>query len=142
VDEIKIKFWEEKEKKLVPKELFSQIAENVAKKIAEDGKNNKGKNKGSQLRKYYDESLRLYADIKTKRTPIAQKERFEQILPYIKMLNAKVTYALGRNFVTESYQKLIQQCLSQVNDLDDFEVFISFFESFMAFYKQCGPKEG
>ncbi len=81
-------FWKDKKNEMVNSDLFSTYAEDLAKKIADEG--SKTCNKRSQIRKFYDEVLRF--DTLVKKEPSA----FEKFLPYLKMLNAKVAYAKGR----------------------------------------------
>lgn len=133
-----IQFWENKQNNIVNSNLFSSVAEEYAKKIHEEGiKNGKPKyNKPSQIRKFYDEVLRIKALLE--KSP----DKFKELLPYIKMLKAKAMYALGRDLITKDFKKFIDECIDQVKDLKDFEVFATFFEAFMAYYKFYRPSEG
>ncbi|MCD6412642.1 MAG: type III-A CRISPR-associated protein Csm2, partial [Elusimicrobia bacterium] len=83
----------------------------------------------TQIRKYYDEVLKFKE--KLDKNP----NRFDRFLPYIKMLNAKTAYALGRGHITKEFKDLIKACLGNVNDFEDFNVFVSFFEAFIGFYR-------
>jgi CRISPR-associated protein Csm2 len=129
---MEIKFWKDKESKIVNPELFSKTAEELAKKIS--NRSNDRTNTPTQIRKFYDEVLRFNGIIR------AKPEEFEIMLPYIKMLNAKAAYAharesSGRPLISEEFKNFIYNALSQVNDREDFEVFTSFFEAFIGFYK-------
>ncbi len=126
-------FWKDKKNKLIMPDLFSTEAENLAKKIAEEG--TKTCNKRSQIRKFYDEVLNFSA--RAGNDPV----EFEKILPYLKMLNAKTAYAKGRGLISDSFKDFISNCLKQVNDRDDFEVFLSLFEAFMGYYRFYRPSE-
>lgn len=114
--------------------MFSERAESLAKEICKAGLNIKGdkleKNKISQIRKFYDEVLR-FSDL------LRAGEDYKSLLPYIKMLNAKAAYAEGRKLVTPEFKNFIKQSLDQltVNNSEAFEVFKSFFEAFMGYYK-------
>ncbi len=122
-----IKFWLDKDKKLVNPDLFSEVADKWAEKINEMG--GYRKNKPSQLRKFYDEVLLYYNHLKD------NKDEFLRMLPYIKLLRAKVYYALGREYITEEFKDFIEECLKQIETWEDFEVFKNFFEAFMGFYR-------
>jgi CRISPR-associated protein Csm2 len=124
---MEIKFWLNKEKKLVNPELFSKVADEWAKNINDEGGNQK--NKQSQLRKFYDEVLLFYNRIQ------GDKEKFEQMLPYIKLLRAKVYYARGRDHITDKFKDFIESCIDQIHTWEDFVVFKNFFEAFMGFYR-------
>ncbi|MCX8023447.1 MAG: type III-A CRISPR-associated protein Csm2 [Syntrophorhabdaceae bacterium] len=132
---MEISFWKDKEKKIINAELFSTTADELAKKIYKDQVESRGKaNKPTQLRKFYDEVLRFNGMIKTLPDE-KQKEEFEKILPFIKMLNAKAAYALGRDLISINFKDFISSSIKKINDINDFETFANFFESFMGFYK-------
>lgn len=130
---MEINFWKDKNKKLIDKDLFSAKAEWWATQIsAESGERT---NNPTQIRKFYDEVLRFDGMLKSIPDE-KQKDEFDQLLPYIKMLNAKAAYALGRNrLISEKFKEFINCAVKEVNDKDDFDVFASFFEAFMGFYK-------
>lgn len=126
-------FWKDKTRKQIDPDLFSGKAESLADEIS--GESNQRTNSPTQIRKFYDEVIRF--DSILKGFPVEQqKAEFEKLLPYIKMLNAKAAYALGRNeLISKRFKGFISDALKQVNDKDDFDVFAGFFEAFMGFYK-------
>ncbi len=111
-------------------DLFSAIAEQVARTI---GANERG-NKPSQIRQFYEE-LVMWEE-RARQNP----ERFGEYLPFIRMLNAKAAYAKGRKNVDDNFVDLIAHCLKQVDDLETLRNFKLFFEAFLGFYKLHGPK--
>lgn len=130
-----INFWKDKNKKLIDPDLFSAKAEELARSIYEEQQTSRGKaNKPTQLRKFYDEVIRFGSMLQGLPAE-KQKEEFDKILPYLKMLNAKAAYAQGRDLVSKSFKDFIANSLAKINDKDDFEAFASFFEAFMGFYK-------
>jgi CRISPR-associated protein Csm2 len=118
-----------------PIDLFDTIAEQAAKIVAAD----KHKNKPSQLRGFYDEIINW--DQRSRQwTP----EDFQEHLPLIKMLNAKVAYAKGRKLVDENYFSLIRHGLSQIKEkkhLHNFKLFLEAFHGFYGLYKKEGSQE-
>lgn len=126
-------FWKDKKNKIIKSDLFSTDAENLAKKIAEEG--TKTCNKRSQIRKFYDEVLNFSVRFGK------DSAEFEKMLPYLKMLNAKAAYAKGRGLISDSFKNFISDSLKQVNDKDDFEVFVGLFEAFMGYYRLYRPSE-
>jgi CRISPR-associated protein Csm2 len=120
-------FWKDKTKKQIDPELFSSKAEGVAKMVFEEGSGRL--NNPTQLRKFYDEVVRFGSILK------ASPDEFDKTLPYLKMLNAKAAYAMGRDLISKSFKDFISDSLSQVKDKDDFEAFAGFFEAFMGYYK-------
>ncbi|MCK9263764.1 MAG: type III-A CRISPR-associated protein Csm2 [Desulfobulbaceae bacterium] len=126
-----INLWKDKANRKLEPTLFSLTAEELAKGIGGEGRNI---NKSTQLRRYYDEVVRLATQAK------ASGADMDLILPQVHMLVAKVAYARGRNLVGDSFVELMKSGISQVNDKEDLQVFANFLESFMGFYKVHGPK--
>ncbi len=112
-------------------DLFDRIARETAKAIAGDSRNQA--NKPAQVRQFYDE-LVMWEE-KTRAAP----ERFPEFLPFIRMLNAKAAYSLGRRHVDRNFTALIACCLGQVDDPATLRNFKTFFEAFLGFYKQERP---
>ena len=131
-----ISFYKDKEKRVLDPKLFSTTAEQWAKKINESGG---GKfNKRTQIRKFYDEVVRYNTLAKVNKE---DKKDWDNILPYINMLIAKAAYAKGRNnLVTEDFVGLLKDCVEQIRDPRDLDVFTNFFEAFMGFYRQYGDR--
>lgn len=111
--------------------LLDGTAKAAARKIA----GNKGSNKPTQLRRFYDELCMWEAKVARDET------RFEEYLPFIRMLNAKAAYAKGRKLVDENYAALMAHCLRQVKDAATLRTCKLFFEAFMGFYKAERPKD-
>jgi len=129
---MEIKFWKDKDKKLIEPELFSNIASKIAQDVAKES--NERTNTPTQLRKFYDEIIRFDSIIKTK------PEEFEQLLPYIKMLNAKAAYNYvresgGKPLISSKFKDFISSSIESVHTKEDFDVLSSLWEAFMGFYK-------
>lgn len=131
-----ITLWKDKANKKLEPTLFSVTAEKLATEIGNDGRNRDitGDNKSTQLRRYFDEVVRLNTQAKAKGADM------ELILPQVHMLVAKVVYAQGRKLVSSSFVEMMKSGINQINDKDDLQVFANFFESFIGFYKMHGPK--
>jgi CRISPR-associated protein Csm2 len=129
---MEIKFWKDKDKKMVEPELFSNVAGRIAQDIAKES--NDRTNTPTQIRKFYDEIVRFDGIIKT------NPEEFEKLLPYIKMLNAKAAYAHaresgGKPLISTKFKDFISSSLNNVTSKEDFTVLSSLWEAFMGFYK-------
>ncbi|MCF6149115.1 MAG: type III-A CRISPR-associated protein Csm2 [Candidatus Kuenenia sp.] len=123
-------FWKDKGRRLIDPDLFSGRADELAKEIYTEQKQSRGKaNKPSQIRKFYDEVIRFDSMLKT------NPADFENILPYLKMLNAKAAYAMGRDLVSKGFKDFIATSLNQVKDKNDFDAFAGLFEAFIGYYK-------
>jgi CRISPR-associated protein Csm2 len=127
-----IQFYKDKEKRAINPTLFSTIAEERASTVYKSG--GREANRRSQLRKFYDEVLRLNTLVKT------NPADWDNILPFVNMLIAKAVYAQGRNKVSEDFVRMIKEGITQVQKKDDLEIFANFFEAFMGYYRQYNDK--
>ncbi len=122
--------WKDSEKQLLDPELFSKTAEDLAKKLAEDHEQSgKKENKRTQIRKFYDETVRL--DMLTK----SRSKEWVSIIPMVHMLTAKAAYARGRKLISENFMNFIKVSVNQIERPEDLNVFCNFFEAFMGFYR-------
>lgn len=106
-----------------PENIFSDIAENAAKKI----KSSKDKNKTTQLRKFYDELVMWSDRIHEGKSKEEKEEKFNDLIPFIKMLKAKVAYAEARKHITNDFRQIFDCCIDQikcVNTLRDAKLFM------------------
>lgn len=127
-----IKLWKDREKRLLDPELFSEEANNIAKKIGED----KNMNKSTQLRRFFDEILRINTMAQTDKN----NDKWNTILPLVHMIVAKTAYAQGRGLVTQSFFEMMRSGITQIKDKEDLQVFTNFLEAFMGFYKVYRPR--
>ncbi len=128
---VTITLWKDKVNKQLEPTLFSVTAEKLAKEIGEEDRN---LNKSTQLRRYFDEVVRLSTQAK------ASGADMNMILPQVHMLVAKVAYAKGRKLITESFVEMMKSGIGQIHDKDDLLVFANFLESFIGFYKMYRPR--
>lgn len=117
-------------------DLFSKEAEELAKRINGEGRdgNRLKKNKSTQIRKFYDELLRI-------RSLIKKPEDYDNYKPYIEMIKAKVAYSKGRDLVTKVVYDFIHDGISKSTDYKNFEIFMNFFECVIAYYKMINPND-
>ncbi len=134
---MKIEFYKDGSKKAINPVLFSGFAQKAAGEVAKagqvttkDGKTKLEQNKRTQIRKFYDEVVRLNSDVKNKTND------WDTVFPFVNMLIAKTTYAYGRKLVTKEFLDMMNVCVSQIEKPEDLDVFCNFFEAFMGFYKQ------
>jgi len=136
-----IRFYKDREKRILEPKLFSDVAEKLADNIyksglqkRKDGKQKLEFNNRTQIRKFYDEVVRLNSLANNKTSP----EEWDNVLPYLNMLIAKAAYAQGRKSVTRDFVDLLKNCINEVHEKKDLEVFANFFEAFMGFYRKYG----
>ena len=110
-------------------EIFSDIAQRAAQHV----KSNKNVNKTTQLRKFYDE-LAMWND----RVQLARENKenkFKELVPFIKMLKAKVAYAEGRKHVDRNFSEVFNRCIDQANNVETLRDAKLFMEAVMGFCK-------
>ena len=110
-------------------EIFSDIAQCAAKHI----KTNKNVNKTTQLRKFYDE-LAMWND-RVQLVRENKQGKFQELMPFIKMLKAKVAYAEGRKHVDKSFSDVFNRCIDQINNVETLRDAKLFMEAVMGFCK-------
>ncbi|SPD73002.1 CRISPR type III-A/MTUBE-associated protein Csm2 [uncultured Desulfobacterium sp.] len=130
----KIDFWKDNKKESIDPALFSSKAEKLAVDIAKDNEHIKTMNKRTQIRKFYDEVVRLDMEAK------AREGEWNNIAPLVHMITAKAAYARGRNLISDGFLEFIKHSVGQVNSPKDLSVFANFFEAFMGFYRLYNPK--
>lgn len=128
-----IQFWKDRESRTIEPGLFSEQAEGLARELAKDANQSRDVNKRTQLRKFYDEVLRLNTEARR------AEGNWDDILPLVNMVVAKAAYAKGRSKVSDGFLGFIRDSVKQVQDADDLNVFANFFEAFMGFYRLHGP---
>ena len=108
-------------------ELFNSKALQAAQAVASSDRQ---RNKSSQLRRFYDELVSWESRVNQ------QPAKFDEYLPFIRMLNAKVAYAEGRKLVDRTFVSLLSHTLAEVKDTETLTACKLFWEAFMGFYKQ------
>jgi CRISPR-associated protein Csm2 len=130
-----IQFYKDPIGRLLEPTLFSEKAEKLAKEIHTAGLNDRQRlerNKRTQLRKFYDEVVRLNSIANNR----ANAEAWDNIIPYVNMLIAKAAYAEGRKLVSSNFTIFMKDSIGQIRGREDLAVFTNLFEAFMGFYKQ------
>ena len=123
-------------------ELFNKTALKWAEIIFEDReyieKEKRGKpeknlkkdpTKTTQMRKFYEQILSKYNEVKI------DKKNFDEVLPFVKMINSKVEYAYSRELISKSFRKMMISSIEQIEDEKKLENFKLFFEAVIGFYK-------
>lgn len=135
-------FWEDPKNKILTKNLFSEIAENSAKKVIKaekmSEKDRANANNPTQIRKFFDEIVSIEAKFKSSIKDGSDENRklaFKQHLPYIYMLLPKAKYAEARKLISPEFTELLDIAINNVKEPDDIKVLVSFFEAFIGYFK-------
>jgi len=94
----------------------------------------------NQLRNFYDKVLELH-----EKAINSSDEEFKlKVLPFIKMLNSKVTYAKNKQqgSVNEAFVIFMREAISQVDSQDSFNNFKFLFEAVIGFYEKENKRNG
>ena len=126
----------------VQKDLFDGTAKKVAESFV--GKS-KGKDIGissTQLRRIYDEVKRF------EQVLAVSGSKWEEQLPYIRMVKSKVAYTVARaakqkqdeKGVYKNLETFISSCINLIQKEKDYHVFMLLFEAVYGFYYEMAPK--
>ncbi|MGC9168814.1 MAG: type III-A CRISPR-associated protein Csm2 [Desulfurella sp.] len=115
---------------IVKDDLFSVTADKITESFSKEGGIT-----GSQIRKFYDEVLRLRLKLDSAND---KEKKFVEILPYLKMLIPKVVYFKNRKNVNvdESFESFIKMNIENITKVKEFEVFCDLFEAVIAYTKK------
>lgn len=109
----------------IPGNLFDTLAEQVAKEL--DQAKDKF-NKPTQVRRFYDELVSWQQRVKT-------DEDFKKYEAFIRMLNAKVAYAKGRELIDANFERWFRACIAATNSAKGLEHCRLHFEAVLGFLK-------
>ncbi|MDQ7785551.1 MAG: type III-A CRISPR-associated protein Csm2 [Desulfomonilaceae bacterium] len=129
----RIEFWKDKAQGKIDPTLFSFRADALAEQLAWQRALDNKKNKRTQLRKFYDEVLRLSTEAQNR------PENWDSVLPRVHMLTAKAAYATGRGLVSDDFLAFMKESVEQIETPKDLSLFADFFEAFMGFYRKHAP---
>lgn len=131
--------------KALKDDLFFEVAKAKSLEIFQGGLNQRGtqdKNKSTQLRKFYDELVMWTDKVHSigklepgQKSEAVREARYRDSAPFIKMMNAKVAYAKGRNHVDDSFEAMFSHCIKSVSNAETLKHAKLFMEAFMGFYK-------
>jgi len=129
----RIEFWKDKAQGKIDPTLFSNRAEALAERLAAEQRREGRINKRTQIRKFYDEVLRLSTEAQNR------PENWDSVLPRVHMLTAKAAYAAGRRLVSDAFLTFMKESVEQIDTPKDLSLFADFFEAFMGFYRKHEP---
>ena len=102
----------------------------MAKACAEEFENGNGRdNSVTQIRRFYDELTRWQARVN------GSNCEFNKYEPFIRMMNAKVAYALNRRLVNESFERWMNDCIKNTTSAKALTYFHLHFEAMLGFLK-------
>lgn len=97
---------------------------------------NKSRLAASQLRKFYGDVKALERQWQNGG---GDEAAFAEVLPLVKLLKAKSSYACKCNVVPENFRKWLCDHVDSVNSARDFRVFVLHFEAVVGFSYGCTP---
>ncbi len=121
-------YYKDEKKEILRKEYIVEYPRKLAWIFENDG--GRDANKRSQLRKFYEYSLRVEKSI------FYSENNFEKYEADINQLLPAVTYAKTRKVVSSKFVEFIDKNLKCIHDQKDFKAFIRHFEAILAFSKK------
>jgi CRISPR-associated protein Csm2 len=118
-------------------DLFSDVAQTAARDLVAGLEERSSKNKSTQLRRFYNELVMWHDKVYAERGE-QREAKYQELAPYIKMLNAKVAYAKARDHVDANFEGMFAHCIKQINDATSLKHCKLFMEAFIGFYKAQG----
>lgn len=97
----------------------------------------------AQLRKFYNEFKGLERKYQTKMLAkisdnVSKEDILKGILPQIKIMKAKVSYARSRKVVPPVFEKWMQDSVDNINSAKEFEDFLLHFEAIIGYAYGAG----
>ena len=112
--------------------VIAEKAEVVAKCFFDENKAS-GVNKNTQIRKFYDELVRLQQQ--------ANDAGIKKVLPSIYMVASKCAYANGKKLVGSQFYNFIKGNVMAVENMEDMKNCILFMEAVLCYYRMLNPNE-
>jgi len=109
-------------------QLFGDIAQKWAKQIEHES--DRTKNKINQIRTFYEKVMELHE----KSEGMNDEQYKKEVFPFVVMLKSKVAYAKTRNLVSNTFEKMIIQCVDEATTPSKMQNFKYFFEAIIGFY--------
>lgn len=114
-------------------QLFGEVAQKWSQRLEEEKNQARGNiNKINQIRGFYDKVLEL----NEKAQNASSDEQYKkEVYPFVVMLNSKVAYAKSRDLISDTFVKMINQCVEKSSTsrkmMNNFKLF---FEAMIGFY--------
>ncbi len=109
-------------------QLFGKIAKDWAKQVENEA--SRTLNKSTQIRTFYDKVLEL----QEKSEGMDNTQYKQEVYPFVVMLRSKVAYAKSRSLISNTFEKMINQCVDEATTVKKMQNFKYFFEAFIGFY--------
>lgn len=116
-------YYKDKEKSNMKEDYVVKFSKQIAECLSSEGRE---KNKSTQLRKYYDYTIRI-------KNSLRYENNFDKVLPEIKRLSYFSEYAKTRGKVSNLFVDFINKNVEAINDTKDFLAFSIHFEAIIAY---------
>ncbi len=111
------------------KEKLVKFSDNIAYELKKDGL------KTHQIRKFWSAINKIKSKTNTQED---EKLKDKIIKEEAIMLKPKLAYATGRKREVKKLMKVLEPCIDRIKNSQDFNVFIDFVESIVAYHKYHG----
>lgn len=113
---------------ILKKEYIVEYPKNIARDLSDKRESRGGKvNKRSQVRKFYEYTLRIHELLKQKSGDFCCVEaELNRLIPFVK-------YAYSRDKVSDLFVKFIEINVTTIRNSDDLRAFVKHFEALIAY---------
>ena len=113
----------------IQEQLFGSLAKQWSEQLEKES--DRTSNKINQIRSFYDKVMEL----NEKAQNMTSDEQYrKEVFPFVIMLNSKVAYAKTRSLVSETFVKMMNQCVEKAITVEKMNNFKLFFEAVIGFY--------
>ncbi len=109
--------------------LFDKVAKEWAEEIYGDENRKDPLTNKNQIRNFYEKILEFHDAIFVKKN-----KTYEELEPFIKMLNSKVEYAKGRKVAKGAFVNFMKNGINEIKNKDDLKNFKLLFEAVIGFF--------
>lgn len=92
-------------------------------------------NKFTQIRRYYDELLKLSSKAEDEKTD------FNRILPAVYLIASQCAYARGKDLVGDYFYAFIKEYILAIKNKEDLNRCVMFMEAVLGYYRMLNPKD-
>lgn len=114
----------------VQPQLFGEVAQKWSQRLEQE--KSQTKNKINQIRGFYDKVMELN---EKSQNCLSDEQYKKEVYPFVVMLNSKVAYAKSRDLISDTFVKMINQCVEKSSTsrkmMNNFKLF---FEAMIGFY--------
>lgn len=112
----------------IDEQLFGATALSWSEQI--NNESSKTVNKINQIRGFYEKVIELNDNAEN----MSDEQYIKGVYPFVVMLNSKAAYAKSRGLVSDTFVRMIEECVKKAKTVKKMKNFKLFFEAVIGFY--------